>query len=52
MYCTYGLAKRHTQDEATSNSGKIKPVALSVKLCLAEGISKLVSTKFRKIEKL
>ena len=33
-----------SRDEATLNSEKIKPMALSiVKLCLAEGISKLVS---------
>ena len=31
-------AKRHSQDEATLNSEKIKPIALAVvKLCLPEG---------------
>ena len=36
--------KGTSQDEATLNSGKIKSVALSiVELCLAEGISQLVS---------
>ena len=34
------LAKSKSRDEATLNSEKIKPVALSiVELCLAEGIS-------------
>ena len=41
MHCTYcGWQKGTSRDEATLNSEKIKPVALSiVELCLAEGIS-------------
>jgi len=40
MHCTYcGVPKGTSQDEATSNSEKIKPVALAViKLRLSEGI--------------
>ena len=45
MYCTScGVPKGTSRDEATLNSGKIKPVALAViKLCLSEGISQSVS---------
>ena len=37
-------AKNTSRDEATSNSEKIKPVALAV--ILSEGISQAVSRKF------
>ena len=55
MYCTYcGMLKGTCRAEATSNSEKIKPVALAViELCLSEGISQLlaysVSRKFCQI---
>jgi len=41
MYCMYsGMAKGTSQAEVTSNSEKIKPVALAiVELCESEGIS-------------
>jgi len=40
-----GMAKGTSRAEATSNSEKIKPVALAgiVELCESEGISQLVS---------
>jgi len=42
MYC--GVPKGTSQDEATSNSEKIKPEALAViELCLSEGIRQLLS---------
>ena len=42
MYC--GMPKGTSRAEATSNSEKIKPVALAViELCLSEGISQLLS---------
>jgi len=59
VHCIYCRWRKGTsQDKATSNSGKIKPVALSiVELCLAEGISKqvskvreLISIKFGKMQ--
>ena len=38
------LVKRHVSRQVTLNGKEIKPIALSiVKLCLAGGISKLVS---------
>ena len=42
MHCMYcGMPKGMSRDEATSNSEKIKPIALAViKLCLPEGIRK------------
>ena len=41
-----GVPKGTSQAEATSNSEKIKPVALAViELCLTEGISQSVSQK-------
>jgi len=45
MYCMYsGLAKGTSQAEATSNSEKIKPIALAiVQLCESESIRELVS---------
>ena len=44
MQC--GMPKGTCQTELTSNSEKIKPVALAViKLCLTEGISQSVSRK-------
>jgi len=45
MYCTYcGIPKGTSQAEATSNSEKIKPVALAIiELCWSEGIRQLVS---------
>ena len=37
-------AKRHLSGEATSNSEKMKPVALAIiELCLSEGISQLLT---------
>ena len=43
------MPKRTSRDEATSNSEKIKPVALAViKLCLSEGISQLLSQSVEK----
>ena len=42
MYC--GMPKGTSQDEAMSNSEKIKPIALAViELRLSEGIRQLVS---------
>ena len=42
MHC--GIPKGTSQAEVTSNSEKIKPVALTViELCLSEGISQLLS---------
>jgi len=39
-----GMAKGTSQAEATSNSKKMKPIALAiVKLCESEGIRQLVS---------
>ena len=45
MHCTYsGMPKGTFRDEATSNSEKIKPIALAVvELCLPEGIRQAVS---------
>ena len=45
MHCTYcGMPKGTCQAETTSNSEKIKPVALAViELCLSEGISQSVT---------
>ena len=44
MYC--GMPKGTCQTKLTSNSEKIKPVALAViELCLTEGISQSVSRK-------
>jgi len=45
MYCMYsGMAKGTSQAEGTSNSKKIKPVALAiVELRKSEGISRAVS---------
>ena len=47
MHYTYcGMSKGTSQAEATSNSKKIKPVALAViKLRLSEGISQSVTRK-------
>jgi len=44
MHCTYcGMPKGTSWDEVTSNSEKIKPVALAIiELCLSEGISQSV----------
>ena len=44
-HCTYcGMPKGTCRADATSNSEKIKPVALTViELCLSEGVSCLVS---------
>ena len=40
----YGMPKGTCRAEATSNSEKIKPIALAViKLCLSEGISQLLT---------
>ena len=53
MHCTYcGMTKGTCQAEATSNSEKIKPIALAIiELRLSEGISQSVtqsvSRKFR-----
>ena len=48
MQC--GMPKGTCQTELTSNSEKIKPVALAViKLCLTEGISQSVSQSVEKI---
>jgi len=42
-----GMPKGTSWDEATSNSEKIKLIALAViELCLSEGISQAVSRKF------
>ena len=48
MHCTYcGMSKGTSQAEVTSNSEKIKPIALAViELHLSEGISQSVSRKF------
>ena len=45
MHCTYfGMPKGTSRAEATSNSEKIKPIALAViELCLTEGISQVIS---------
>ena len=45
MHCTYcGIPKGTSRAEVTSNSEKIKPIALAViKLRLSEGISQLIS---------
>ena len=45
MHCTYcGMPKGTCRAEATSNSEKIKPVALAIiELRLSEGISKSVT---------
>ena len=45
MHCTYsGMPKGTSRAEATSNSEKMKPVALAViELCLSEGIRQSVS---------
>ena len=44
-HCTYcGMLKGTSWAKVTSNSEKLKPVALAViKLCLSEGISQLLS---------
>ena len=58
MHCTYcGMPKGTSQEEATSNSEKIKPIALAViESGLSEGISQSVtysvSRKFRYINYL
>jgi len=45
MHCRY-TPKGTSRAEVTSNSEKIKPVALAVvELCLTEGISQAVSQK-------
>ena len=45
MHCTHcGMPKGTSRAEVTSNSEKIKPIALAViELCLSEGISQLVT---------
>jgi len=45
MHCKYsGMAKGTSQAEATSNSEKIKPIALTiVELCESEDIRQVVS---------
>ena len=47
MHALYVLWYAMSRDEATSNSEKIKPIALAViELYLPEGIRQLVSRKF------
>ena len=47
MYC--GMPKGTSQAEVTSNSEKIKPVALAaIELCLSEGITQLLSVNHYK----
>jgi len=52
MYCMYcGVSKGTSRDKATSNSKKIKPIAVAViELRLSEGIRLLVSLVSQSVE--